>query len=374
MLEKIKGYFKRTPVELPVREPAAAVLARTELPQRTVTLEDISIYNLPIDFAATKRLALAINVIKETPVEQFEISQLKPPASVSAAIPWAASAIAHHYNPDIPVILPNEEDVIAVKPWLRDISNFLGRFSIRWQQRFGRFIEKKAEVLLDSTTENIFKKVDPIGEIGNPRARFVPELTDLYQATAKPHYRQEEDFFGTPKKVAVPIEQKIANLISSLRDVKYGFKSWINKSTYPLLTRAITISGLPPAGLDENMAGVVGSEIMQGVEEFLKRHGVKKIPQPPVHVKTFDLFDGETWNGDSVMRSLTESFAWEKLIAVRRQLPTILMEVQSILPENGPETLQAVRILAENVLILSKQGVSNAEIAAALFRKSKESK
>lgn len=45
-------------------------------------------------------------------------------------------------------------------------------------------------------------------------------------------------------------------------------------------------------------------------------------------------------------------------------------EAGHLLPESGPEVLGAVRMLSENILILSKQGVSNAEIAAALFRKS----
>lgn len=132
-VERIRSWFHKPEVleAPPKREPTGVILARTDLPNRNVALADISIYNLPVDFAATKRLALAVNEIKETPVEQFEISQLKPPASVSAAIPWAASSIAHHYNPDIPVILPNDEEVMTIKPWLKDVSIFLGRFSIR---------------------------------------------------------------------------------------------------------------------------------------------------------------------------------------------------------------------------------------------------
>lgn len=164
---RVRSLFTRpqsTEVFPSIRESAAEILARTTLPNRYVTLDDISIYAaLPIDFAATRRLALAVNQIKETPIDQFELSQLKPSSAVYEAIPWAASAIAHHYNPEIPVILPNEQDVVAMKPWLRDVSRFLGRFSGRWQYRFGRFVEKKAETAIDEAARNILKRVDIVG-------------------------------------------------------------------------------------------------------------------------------------------------------------------------------------------------------------------
>lgn len=388
---RVRGWFSRpqsTEVFPPIRESAAEILARTTLPNRQVTLGDISIYDaLPIDFAATRRLALAVNQIKETPINQFELSQLKPPPAVYEAIPWAASAIVHHYNPEIPVILPNEQDVVAMKPWLRDVSNFLGRFSGRWQYRFGRFIERKAEDTLVEATRNVLKRVDTIGEIDRPKARFVPELTQIYKEVTKPEYVDDESFdlgealgnlFGeesAPRKVRVPIERKVANLVANLRYAKYSSsRGWINRNSYPLLARTLEMTKFPPDTVDKGEAGIVGSEVMSGVETFLKGQRVRGISTAPRPVNTFEIFDANTWNGDSVMRSLAETFKPETVIAVKRSLPTILVEVQNLLPESGPEVVGAVRTLSENILILSKQGVSNAEIAVALFRKSQEAK
>ncbi len=389
---RVKNWFSKpqsTEAFPPIRESAPEILARTLLPNRQVTLEDISIHNIiPIDFAASRRLALAVNQIKATPINQFEVSQLKPPASVHEAIPWAASTIAHHYNPEIPIILPNEQDILAMKPWLKDVSSFLGKFSGRWQYRFGRFIEKKAENALGEATKNVLKRIDTVGQVDHPKARFVPELAQVYKEVTKPEYEDDESFdlgeaLGSifseeskPRQVRVPIERKVVDLIENLRHAKRGSPyGWINRNSYPLLARAVEITKFPPNTVNEAEAGIAGSEVMSGIETFLKGQGIRDISSPARPVKTFDLFDANTWNDQNIMRSFAETFAYEQILAVKRSLPGILVEVLNLLPESGPELVDAVRILSENVLILSKQGISNAEIAAALFRRpSEESK
>lgn len=365
-----------------IRESAAIILAKTSLPDRQVSLADISIYNLPINFEATRRLALAINEIKETPVDRFELSQFRPSPAVYEAIPWAASTIANHYNSEIPVILPNKDDIAAMQPWLRDISRLIGRFSESLQYRFGRFIEKKADKRIEEATGNILRRVDLIGEIDRPRAKFIPEITSLYQKVTEPEFVEDESFyiediFGmfdekprAPKMVRIPIETKVSDLVISLISTRDANpRVWINRESYPLLARALEISKFPPDSVDEGTAGIVGSEIMSGIEEFLRRQGAKELIDTPRAVKTFDLFDGNTWGEASIMRSLAETFKWEQIQAVKRSLPNLLTEVQNLLPESGPEVVESIRILSENVLILSKQGISNAEIASALFRK-----
>ncbi len=385
---RFRGIFQRqqtTPnlAGLPfVREPASVVLARTTLPDRQVALDDISIYSVfPMDSGATRRLALAVNEIRATPINSYDLAQLKPPTAVYDAIPWAASAIAHHYNPEIPVILPSEEEVTTMKPWLNDISRFLGRFSARWQYRFGRFIEKKAENAIEEAARNILSRVDTIGRIDRPRTKFVPELTQLYQEVTRPEYRYDDsldlgDMFDSmfnfdhkPKQVRIPIEEKVADLVANLRYAKYGDHGRINSGNYPLIASATRISGFPPDSLDEDSAGVVGSEIMSGVETFLKRQNVSGISSAPKPAKTFDFFDANTWNDGSVKRSFAETFFLEQVQTVRNSLPSILTEVQNLLPESGPEIVERVKKLSVDILILSQQGVSNAEIATALFSK-----
>lgn len=382
---QLKDKFRRHPANLSdlpsQRESAAEILSRITLPDREVTLDDISVYSLPINWYATKSLAAAINELKETPIDRFEIARLKPVEAVYEGIPWIASAIVHHYNSEIPIILPNEDDVVAMKPWLRDISHLLGRFSERWQYRFGRFIEGKAEKTLQEAAGNILRRMDTVGEIENPRARFVPELEELYRKVTKPKYeRVENDFTDifaifsddpAPKRRLVPIERKVEDLVAALRWARnkspYG---WINRTTYPLTSRVLELSHFPSDDLENWQVAVAGSELMHGIHKYLIREKVKNLSSPPAHVRTFDVFDPDTWGGENIMRSLGETFKWDQIEATKRELPYILTEIRNILPEDGHAVVESVRVLAENILILSKQGVSNAEIAVALFKRS----
>ncbi len=352
----------------PAREAAAVVLARTTLPDRVVTLEDISIHHIPINWGALKRLGLAVNRLKETPIEKFEVEELKPPAAVFEAIPMVASAIAHHYTPEIPIILPSEDEVKALKPWLRDVSSLLGRFSPRLQHRFGRYIEKKAEDAIEQAAGNVLGRVDILGEVKKPRARFVPELANIYRRVAAYRTEDVEGWFENYTQ-EVPIERKVAELIVHMRGARYGHdNTWLSIKSFPLMVRGLRLSKFPPDTMVETEVAVAGSEVMQGIEGFLNREGVS-IPPAPHPVATFDIFDYETWGGDNIWRSLGETFKPEQIEAARRELPNILAEVKEVLPENGPAVIESVKTLAENILILSKQGVSNAEIAAAIFAK-----
>lgn len=383
-IARIRRFFqdrKTTPETFPPRrESADDILAKTPLPKRNVQLHDISLYGLPIDFTATRRLAIALNEIKETPIDQFELAQLKPPAAVHEAIPWVASAIVHHYNPEVPVITPNEDDITAIKPWLRSVSHLLGKFSPQWQYKFGRFVERRADHLLNKTAEGVLKRLDLIGIIENPQSQFVPEIESLYSRVSKPTYEEDTridigeifDIFGEQRRpmVQVPIERKVLDLVVELQNTRRGSKyGLVNRQDYPLLASVIEITQFPSDDVDIDTAAVVGSEIMTGLEAFLKLRGIKNVRQAQSPVKTLDLFNTDTWTTDSAMRSLAETFAMKQVLAVKRSLPSILVEVEGLLPQSGPKTVDRVRKLAEDILILRKQGVSNTEIAQALFSK-----
>lgn len=353
LTSRVKGWFNK-----PLREPAADILARTTLlPDRLVSLADINLREkLHIDSTAAVRLALAVNGIKETPLDAFDINRFKPDKSLYPAIPWVASVIANSQNPEIPVLMPSEEDIAQMKPWLMETSILLGMFSSRLEHWFGRIVETSGAGKVNKKAKNIMKIAQKIGKIDNPRARFVPELAQLYRNLAQDN--------GTL------IEHKITKLVGDLANARmYRTSSPIDESSYPLLATVIALTEFPPQGTSSFEAGIVGSEIMSGMEIFLKRQGERNISTAPEHIEPFDFFDLNTWTGDSIVRSAAETFAGERIRAVNRNLPSILIEVLNLLPENGPEIMNTIRILAENVLILSKQGVSNAEIAAALFRK-----
>lgn len=337
-------------------ETTAILLARMPLSERLVGLKDISLYGLPIDWSTATNLAEAVNRLKQTPLERSEVTQLKPDVQASDAVVWLASAIAHHYNPEISPIFPSEEEIEAIKPWLGRISHFVGRFSQRWQGRFERFVEGRAEKVITQTADKITHAVDLIGQVDRPRVRFVPELTGIYRRLSADRF----EFVGS-------IETRVRNLIIDMRVASRGdSKIWLNIETYPLISRALEISKFPPYSLNEEEAAIVGSEIMGGVETFLRNQGVDDIETPPGPV-SFDLFDLDTWY-DGAIRGVVEIFAGDRIEAVRKELPNILEQVQRVLPEDGPAAVDSVRALVENILILRKQGVTNAEIVDALSR------
>ncbi len=98
---------------------------------------------------------------------------------------------------------------------------------------------------------------------------------------------------------------------------------------------------------------------------------VKGLYPAPAPIKAFD-WSWETFGFDNMVRAYAEAYEGDQLARVVRELPNILREAKRVLPENGPEFLKAVNKLSLDVLILSKQGVSNAEIAAALFAKNQK--
>lgn len=358
------------PTQLPKSESAASILARTALPEREVSLEDISLYDLPLNWEAAKDLTLSINRLKGTPIQKFELQDLKPPESLNDAIPVVASAIANHYNPEIPLILPNEEEIMAMKPWLNKVSQFIGRFSAKLQYRFGRYIEGTAENMVKQSAKSILDRVDMITPLGDIRSRFTPELAGIYKRVLQRRYREVEDFFGFESHdEEVPVEENIEELLTKMKDVPYGGGDWINKDDFPLTWRLLKLSAPALRSLDPWVYSIAGSEMTQGIRTYLVNEGEKALPEAASPVRGFDLFDADTWGALNLGRAYGETFKQEQLEAVKRNLPDVLAKVKDVLPEDGTKVADSLKTLAENILILSKSGVSNSQIASALFSK-----
>jgi hypothetical protein len=391
--DRLLGRGKSDLQETQSSESSSEVLAKTQLPTREVTLNDISIHTLGFNWAALRTLGFEINALQEVPLNAFNIQQqltavLRP--ELYNTIPLVSSAIAHHYNPKIPVLTPNEEEIKALKPVLELLAKLLGGVSSKWSAKFDRFIEKKAADVIQETAERVCKVMDGLGKVQKPKAQFTPEIQRLYVAAAKPEQREVENdlsdeiegvfdlftggFFEDeqPRRrtEAVPIEDKIKRLIQDMRAARYsGRARTITPQAFPLLTWLLQNSGFPPDTLDEDHAAIAGSEMMQGIEIFLKAKGVGPIPKAPRPSKGLDPFDPFTWIDGDLMRGMAETFAPERLAAVRKALPGILRAAEAFLPADGPRTIKALQILAENILILSKNGKTGKEIAHALLRK-----
>lgn len=373
--DKLLGRKTEDPPALERAESSTEILQRTRLPRREVSLADVSIHRLGFNWAALKKLGIAVNQLQYTPLDTFDIQEqlrreVRP--ELYDAIPLVASAIAHHYNKRIPILKPNEAEIKAIKPMLETVAKLLSRLSLKWSDRFNRYIEKGAAEVIEDTATKVCTVVDGLGEIRRPREQFIPEIAGIYDIAATPQYAVEEDLFGTllgepQKQVEIPIERRIQRLLIDMRNIRNGYTGEIiPQRDYPLITWLLENSGFPPHGMDTGEASIAGSEIMQGIEQFLKRYlrDVQRAPKPSIGL---DLFEPDTWLDGNLMRGLAETFAPEKLRDVRRALPNILEHARRFLPESGPNTRRQLQELAEDILILSKKGYTGEEIARALI-------
>ncbi len=335
-------------------------------PQRTVSLDQIHVrQEIPIGWKSIAEMGRAINRLKDEPLTTDDFSELrKPPEAVYAGVPMVASVIANKRNPAIPVHLPTEAEIKAMKPWLRDASWLIGKFSQNWKRAFDRVIERIGADTVINIGEKAYTVIQDMENINSPRQQFIADIAKLYAALAKPEFEESFTLFGGEERVQIPIEEKIENLLEVMRLVRDGYANlWINKTEYPLLARILTIIKFPPDSLDASTAGIAGAEMMRGIESFLKQQGVKNVRTAP-RPKEFNLLSPDTW-----MRGLAEWFAPEKLARVQNHLPEILTHAKNALPENGPEFAQEVYTLAENVTILKQQGEDDKRIVESLFKK-----
>lgn len=314
---------------------------------------------LPINWEGVKNVARSINGAKDTRVERGDILQLreKLPAYAAPAIPMVASVIASKRNPNIPVSLPTDQQVKAMRPWLADVSGLIARFSQNWAVRFDRFIEKSATQIVLDTGNKIYEATQAIEQITDPKTQFVREIAYLYREIIEKPSRYEDE---------ESIEEKVAAIFNCFRAIKHGEmrsgRYGIKTENIPLLTRLIPVIQFPPESIAPNMAGLVGAEIMAGIHEFLRNKGIvlEDAPQPtPVNI-----LDPSTW-----VRGLAESFASEKLERVKQALPQILTYAADALPDSGPDFAKKVFELAENVVGLKQQGIDDKVIAENMFGK-----
>lgn len=348
-----------------VRSELGQVAREQQWPQRSVSLDEINIRReIPIGWEAIAKMGKAINKLKDEPLTSEDLSVLKkPPESAYAGVPMVASIIANKRNPAIPVRLPTDAEVKAIKPWLSDVSWLLGKFSQNWRRAFDRFIERMGADFVVNIGERAYAMVQEMEWIENPRQQFVADIAKLYATLAKPEFEESFTLFGGEERVRIPIEEKIENLLEIMKLVRDGGTYlWINKDEYPLLARILPVIKFPPDSLDEGTTSIAGAEMMEGIEKFLKQQGIKNARRAP-RPREFNLLNPDTW-----MRGLAEWFVPEKLARVKNHLPEILTQAKDTLPESGPEFVNKVYTLTENIVIVKHQGEDNREIVESLFK------
>ena len=336
--------------------------------EKDVKIDSINLRGLPVNLQALTNLGKAINEIKDDHIERKDLADIRPPVSLYPALPMVASVIASKRNPEIPVVLPTNEEVKAMKPYLVTIEKFIGRFSENLARKFGSYVERRGAQLVVDTANQVVKFAEVARTIENPQQQFLKEATLLYQNLQKPE--TEEGFWGETNQVKV--EQKIYNLLRSLNEARFNNSwpsytpRWLNSRDFPLLLKLLPRLNLPPQWTSEgniSNASIAGAELMSGLETFLKQQGIKGIgpaPQP----REFNLLDPDSWG-----RGLAEVFAVEKLERVKNGLPNVLTQTYQALPQNGPQMADKIYNIAENVCILKAQGHSPNEIAQNMFSK-----
>lgn len=336
--------------------------------EKEVKIDSINLRELPVNWQALINLGKAINEIKDDDIEREDLTDIKPPASIYPALPMVASVIANKRNPEIPVVLPTQEEVKAMKPYLATVEKFIGRFSENMARKFGGYIERKGAQIVVDIANQVTKFPDVARTIENPQQQFLKETTLLYQNLRRSE--TEEGFWGETNEVKV--EQKISRLLRALNEFRFNNSRpdytprWLNSRDFPLLLKLLPRLNIPSQWTSEDnisKASIAGAELMSGLETFLKQQGIKGIGPAP-SPREFNLLDPDSWG-----RGFAELFAAEKLERVKKGLPNALTQAYQALPQNGPQMADKIYDIAENVCILKVQGHSPDEIAGNIFVK-----
>lgn len=339
--------------------------------QKEVDPASLRLNSLPIDWKAIKEVGMRANEIRQEPFSAFDFRSLIPERRLWFGVPLVASVVAHHRYPEIPEIPPTEEQIKQYKPWLRTVSNLVGKVNKKWQERFDRSLSSKGMPYVLEQADTIMTRIDNVSQVGSnkPRDRFLREVRRLYVNLATP---EEGGFLGLGE---VAIEDKISELLYDLDAAKredYGGERF-DARRYPLLTSLIRLANFPPAawrmdgvlGLENGfeVRALAGAEITAGVGEYLRQRGERNLPEAAPGPKEFSLDIG------SISRAIAENNYQGLLERVKKGLPAVLLAVEAAIPENSGHIVERMYEIARDVTILHTQGMSDEKIVAALFAK-----
>lgn len=347
------GRFKRNPQPPTIEEAQKPPFTPEEQEwidsalERTVSLDSLNIKNLPVNFDALKGNAGLVNDLKDDPITAFDISELRPPAEVSFAIPMIASVAAHKENPNIPIEMPTTQEIKAMKPWVGRVARVIGKFSPSWEIKFNRHVEKKGADAVINAGEKLASVADAFKEVDKPQEQFVKEIHRMYEGLLQPLGGYDRH------KIEVRMHYFLGTMRSAVEGKTYD-SHWFNKDTFPLLTKILPIVRFPTEAMTySETVPLAASEMMSGVERFLRQEGLH-VDRAPAPSRSF-------------MRFMAEVFASGKLDEVRQALPDILSTAKRALPENGPAFSQSVNAMTENIVVLRRQGKDPKTIVDAIF-------
>lgn len=348
------------PISERVMPPPLPQMRPRKWSDKSVSIDSINLRSLPINWNALTNLGKSLNRLADNRVSREDIANLKPPTDVYFGIPMVASVIAHQRNKEIPIQLPSKEQIGKMKWYVNELYEYLNYFSERIAEKFRRYVEREGERTVLKAGLKVADVANLIGAIENPRQQMLHEVAMLYR-----NFQQPQISEGILWDDEVPIEDKIYNFLNALKHVKHDPQIFnaVAYRNYPILLQLLPKLNLPSDEFDAWSASIAGAELMEGLEMFLRRRGMPDI-QPAPQPQEFDLFDLTSWP-----RAMAEAFSGEKLQRVKRDLPDILEQALTALPENGPQLANQIYAVAENVCVLHAQGTSDGELAHNIFVK-----
>jgi hypothetical protein len=279
-----------------------------------IALESVRLVDaVPIDWKAAEEMIAASRPAIEIDSAR---NNLKKWSELTPAI---ASVIAHKHDPEIQPIVPTADMIKEKSFGARTISKVLNFFSSDWGKRFDNFLVKKAMRRINSIATRVHYGVETISTIDKPKQKVLSEV-ELF-------YNKLSEGGNSYKDAKLPNTMKLMSIF----DAKL-----------PVSPRMIEL-GRP--------------EILQGLQIFLKNHGV-------------DAPDHGIEPEDSRLRRLAEKFAAQRLGRVPNTVASKLEQVYGTLPEDGDDFTKSIYHLCKNIVHLSRAGHSGREITNAMMKNS----
>lgn len=297
-----------------------------------ITLESLDLNKNLVDEAVIKNV---VHYLTYAPGSK--VPQIKIPSNSAFLIPMLARAIIEDER-----YQPRNVSIKDIKAIRRDVNfgaRLISKFSKRKAYQFDKFTQRKATESVTNEVERVREFVAVMGNLEDPRGVFLEEIQGIYDTL--PEYSYETRHF--------------TNLVELLDELNGSSQEHWFKQEFPVMG---AVWALVPSKMSHigSKLDIATPEIYKGMEKFLKSHGIR-VESTEFHNQP-----------DGIMRGPAELLASDKLAKVDKDVPFYLQSAFDLLPENGNDFKRNVQGWAKNILEAKKQGISNEQLARAVFK------
>lgn len=247
--------------------------------------------------------------------------------------PSLASAVMHYGHKTPEAIYPTAAQIKQESFGARLISGFLGFFSSRWANRFDNYLERKARQRISAIAQSTNRTIEIIGNMEAPKKQFVQDIAHLHTLLAQ-----------NPSRNRMP---ELVYELSSSAD---------ENESYPLLKKIMKLPAVSERLINRRrLLRAFTPEIIRGIEQFLKSHGVKAESTA-------------TADNNSLTRRLAKRFVPTRVNDLPDRIERILSNAYGVLPENGERFKRSLNKLCETIIANNHNGKSGSEITKNIVR------